>query len=153
MDPRNLLSGLFWLGISALVVFVEPIRGNIGTFHYPGPGFMPFWSGVVLGVLSIVVILTRSKIPEGGWKVEGLWKWRKWRNGILIITSLFIYAILLPWIGYLIATFGLLTVLFGLMGRRKWWLQGLGALVTSIVTYFVFHSWLDVHLPAGILGF
>lgn len=153
MDLRNLLSGLFWLAISALIVFGESFRGNIGTFHYPGPGFMPFWAGVILGVLAIIVVFTSSQIRGGGWEIGNLWKGKKWRNVVSVILSLFIYAILLPWIGYLIATFGLLTLLFGLMGRQRWWLQGIGALITSIVTYFVFHSWLDVQLPKGILGF
>lgn len=153
MDLRNLLSGLFWLALSVFIVFGESFRGNIGTFRYPGPGFMPFWAGVVLGVLAIVVVCTSGRIRVGGLRKESLWRGKKWGNVILVIFSLFIYAILLPWIGYLIASFGLLTLLFGLMGRHRLWLQGIGALVTSVVTYLIFHNWLGVQLPVGILGF
>lgn len=67
MDLRNLMSSLFWFAISAVIFFGEPFRGSIGTFHYPGPGFMPFWAGVILGVLAIIVICTSiSSRPGGG---------------------------------------------------------------------------------------
>jgi hypothetical protein len=126
----------------------------MGTFHYPGPGFMPFWAGVILGMLAIIVICTSiSSRTRGRVGIENLWTGKKWGNTFLVTLSLLIYALLLPWIGYLIATFAFMILMYSLMGRQRWWLQGIGALVTSVVTYLVFHSWLDVQLPKGILGF
>ncbi len=118
------LSGLFWMAISILVVCGgEPIRGKFGAFHYPGPGFLPFWSAVGLAVFSIILVV-QSSLKKRGVKIRDLWIGKKWGNVIWIIPSLFIYAILLPMIGYLITTFGLMTLLFCLTGRRRLWAQG-----------------------------
>jgi hypothetical protein len=76
-----------------------------------------------------------------------------WRRVIAISASLFIYALLLSELGFLIATFGLLTLLFSMIGRPKLWIQVVKALITVLVTYVVFSLWLDIPLPNGILGF
>jgi putative tricarboxylic transport membrane protein len=147
------LSGLFWMAISILVVCGgESIRGKVGAFHYPGPGFLPLWSGVGLGVFSIILVV-QSSLKKRGVKIRDLWIGKKWGNVIWIITSLFVYAILLPRIGYLITTFALMTLLYGLVGRTKLWIQGVTALITALLSYLVFNVWLQVRMPDGILGF
>jgi len=153
MNLRDQFSSLFWLAISILVVFGGvSIRGNVGTFHYPGPGFLPFWAGVGLGVFSII-LLVRSSLAkkEGGGLRELIGK--KWRNVVLVVGSLFVYAILLPSIGYLITTFGLLILLLGLLGRMRLWVRVGGALIIAVSTYVIFDVWLQLQLPAGILDF
>jgi len=153
MNHRDRLSGLFWLAISIVLICVGSIRGKIGTFRYPGPGFFPFFLGVLLGLLSMILVVTSCSNRKGGEPFRNLWKGRKWKNAMLVLVSIFAYALLLPRIGYLITTFGMMTVLFGLIERQRLWVQVSGALVTALVTYLVFDTWLDVNLPRGILGF
>ena len=148
---RNQLSGLFGLAIS-IFVCIEAIRSDIGTFQTPGPGFLPFWIGVVLGVLAmmlVVVSILREKVDG---RIMDIWKGIKWRNVVLVLASLFLYAIILPRIGYLIATFGLMTLLYGMMGRPRLWVQIMSAFVTVLVSYIIFHFWLKVSLPKGVFG-
>ncbi len=149
---RNQLSGLFWLGIS-IFVCVEALRNGIGTFQSPGPGFLPFWSGVVLGVLACILVTVSLWMRKVDGKIMDIWKGVKWHNAVLVLVSLFLYAVLLPRMGYLIATFGLMTLLYGMIGRPRLWIQILSAFVTVLVSYIVFHSWLKVLLPKGIFGF
>lgn len=153
MNQREFLGGLFWLAVSTVIVFSGSIRGNIGTFHYPGPGFIPFWAGVVLGVLSLIVVCTSGGTRREGTEIRSLWRGKKWAGAFWITLSLFAYAILLPWLGYLIATFGLMALMFSLGGKQRWLLQGIGALTTSIITYLLFCIWFEVQLPKGIFGF
>jgi putative tricarboxylic transport membrane protein len=153
MNQRELLGGLFWLAFSSIIVFSGSIRGNIGTVHYPGPGFMPFWAGVVLGFLALVVLATNARRKKGETGIRSLWTGKRWRNAFWITVSLFAYAVLLPWLGYLISTVGLMGLMFSLGGRQRWLLQGTGALATSAVTYLLFHNWFEVQLPKGIFGF
>jgi hypothetical protein len=129
------------------------MRGNIGTFHYPGPGFLPFWSAVGLGVLSILLVVKSSLTRGGVGEIGDDWKGKKWRNGIWLIISLFIYAILLPRLGYIITTFGLMTYHFGLVGKTKLWIQVLGGLIVALLTYIIFGVWLQLQLPAGVFSF
>jgi hypothetical protein len=126
---------------------------GIGTIQFPGPGFIPFWSGVTLGALSIILVITSILRKKAEGKITNLWKGMGWRRVIAISASLFIYALLLSELGFLIATFGLLTLLFSMIGRPKLWIQVVKALITVLVTYVVFSLWLDIPLPNGILGF
>lgn len=152
MNSHDQLSGFFWMAISIVVVCMS-IQSGMGTFHEPGPGFLPFWSGVILGVLAMILVVTSSLRKREGTRIRSLWAGRQWRNFILVILSLFIYATLLPRIGYLITTFGLMVLWYGLIGRRRLWIQGAGALITALVTYLIFCVWLKIQLPKGIFGF
>ena len=152
MNLRDGLSGLFWLIIS-IFVCVMSIGIDIGTIHSPGPGFVPFWSGVVLGMFSIALLITSILKRKVEKRISSLWKGMEWRKVILVLISLFIYAILLPRLGYLIATSGLLALLFGIMRRQRLWIQVVIAFITALVSYLVFYVWLGVQLPKGILDF
>ena len=152
MNSRDQLSGFFWLIISILAC-VESIKSGIGTFRFPGPGFLPFWSGVVLGTFAIILVTTDILKKKVGPKNKNLWKGKKWSNVILVLVSLFAYALLVPGLGYLITTFGLMVFLFSLIGKPRLWIQGVSALITVLATYIIFYVWLDVRLPKGILGF
>jgi apolipoprotein N-acyltransferase len=77
----------------------------------------------------------------------------EWHKVILVIISLLLYVILLPGLGYLIATFGLLVLLFSVMRRQRPWTQVGSALIIVLATYGIFYLWLDVQLPKGIFGF
>ncbi len=152
MNSRDQLSSFFWLAISIFVCVVS-IQTNIGTLRSPGPGFLPFWAGVTLGTFSIILIIKsilRKKVEE---RIVNLWKGMEWHKVILVIISLLLYVILLPGLGYLIATFGLLVLLFSTMRRQRPWTQVGSALIIVLATYGIFYLWLDVQLPKGIFGF
>ena len=53
--PRDLVSGLVWLAV-AIFAAVQGLSLKLGSLQRPGPGFFPFWGGVVLGLLSIVLV-------------------------------------------------------------------------------------------------
>lgn len=152
MNFRDQLSGLFWLAIS-IFVCAEAIRIDIGTFHSPGPGFLLFWSGVTFGTFSIILVVTSILKKSGEGKVKNLWKGMNWSKVILVLAFLFIYAILLQRLGYLIATFGLMTLTFGIVGKARLWIQVMTAAITVLATYIIFYVWLEVQLPKGIFGF
>jgi len=52
-------------------------------------------------------------------------------------------------LGYLITTFGLLTLLFSIIERSRVWTKVFSALATVVVTYIAFSLWLGVQLPKG----
>lgn len=151
MNIRDLLSALFWLAIS-IFICVEAIQTSLGTFKYPGPGFLPFWSGVVLGTLAIVLTVKSILEKKRGKRIKDLWKGMEWNKVILVLLSLFIYAVFLTRLGYLITTFGFMVLLFGLR-KSKQWIRWLSALITALATYIIFYVWLEVQLPKGIFGF
>ena len=152
MNLRDQMSGFFWLGIS-IFVCVESAQVSLGTFHNPGPGFLPFWAGVVLGTFSIVLILTTFLNKKGEGKLTEVWKGVGWKKVILVLFSLFLYIILLPRIGYITSTVGLMIFMSGIIKRSKLWTDIGTSLITVLASYFIFDSWLGIQLPKGIFGF
>ena len=152
MKLRDLLISLFWAVVS-FFVFVDSLKVGIGTFRSPGPGFFPFWLGVTLGLFAILLVIKNILEKRGEDKLTNLWKGLEWKRVIWVLTSLFIYIILLPLFGYIIMTFVLMTILFGIIERPKPWIILSSAIITVLASYFIFYVWFGVQAPKGIFGF
>ena len=78
----------------------------------------------------------------------------RWKNLAGVLVSLFIYAGILDFLGFVLSTFLLLVFLFrfGITPQRWIWAIGGGA-IASLSCYAVFELWLRTQLPKGILGF
>jgi putative tricarboxylic transport membrane protein len=131
---------------------VQGVKSDIGSLHSPGPGFVPFWSAVVLGVLSIILGVSANMKKKGKEKLIDLWKGLEWSKVLLVLFALFVYPVLLPQLGYLIATFALIIFLLCIGARSKLWVDIASALAITVVSYVIFYSLLDVKLPKGMLG-
>ena len=55
-------------------------------------------------------------------------------------------------LGFQLAMLGFNVVLLVALGERRWIAIGLFAVAGSFGVYYVFTRWLDVLLPAGLLG-
>jgi|YelNatPaOPRAMG01_1025707.scaffolds.fasta_scaffold141304_1 hypothetical protein len=139
----DLKSGIFFLIIS-LVIIWESIRVELGTFLSPGSGFLSFGIGLVLCGLSIVLILRGLKIRIYQKPIS--------IRVILALISLFIYSLVLEYLGFVVPTFFLVLFLFQLGQRRNWFLTIGISLVVTFLAYFIFGSLLHVYFPKGILG-
>jgi putative tricarboxylic transport membrane protein len=152
MNRRDQLSGSLWL-VLAVFVCLMSVPIGIGSFRIPGPGFLPFWAGIALGILSIAVI-TMGRLEKMEAKgISQLWKLLAWRKALCVMVSLFLYTFLLPRLGYLLVTSGLLIFLFCLTRRERLWIKIGGGIMTALASYLVFGIWLEVQLPKGIFGF
>ena len=89
---RDQVSGLFWLAISILVC-VKSLHANIGTFSRPGAGFLPFWSGCILGTLSIILVVASllKKSESGGYRALCGKGWSG--AGSLVLLSPFLFTV------------------------------------------------------------
>jgi len=151
MTGRDQLSSFFWLAIS-IFACVESVRAHVGSFASPGPGFLPFWSGIALGGLAMALAVT-SFLKKEKEKVTEQWIGIQWGKVIGVVASLLIYSIFLSTFGYLIATLALMLFLFSLTWRPRMWSWLGSALLTVLLTYLIFYLWLNVPLPKGKLGF
>ena len=113
MSLRDQLSGFFWLAIS-IFVCLESVQARVGTFRSPGPGFLPFWLGVILGTFSIILVITSILRKGKAGKIRDLWEGTKWGKVILVLVLILLYTRFLTKTGYLIATFGLMIFLFAI---------------------------------------
>lgn len=153
MRKLDIGSSIFWLMIS-IYICIHSIRLSLGNVHNPGPGFLFFWSGTVLGILSIVVLLTAltTKRRDTIENQEKIFENVNWMKIIFTLISLVAYAILLENLGFLISTFLFITFLLTSIGAKKFYLVILVALVSTFLSYALFELWLHTRLPKGILG-
>src|SRR5690606_5327833 len=82
-----------------------------------------------------------------------LWQTARWRNVVLVLLYLTVYAIVLETVGFIIATVLLLILLFKTVEPQSWTTAIVGALVTTAVVYLVFGLGLGTQFPNGWLGF
>jgi putative tricarboxylic transport membrane protein len=140
---RELRSGFFFLGLSLFVMW-ESLHLGLGTFHEPGPGFLSFCAAILLSVFSFVII-------RRGWGVQEVRKAHAQRV-ILALVSLFVYSLVLEPLGFVVATFFLVGILFQLGKRRPWWVLAGMSLLVTFFAYLVFGVLLHVYFPRGFLG-
>jgi len=63
MGKADRISGVFWLVFSLIMAF-ESYREGLGTLRQPGPGFLYFWTSIVLALMSLPVLIR----GWAGWK-------------------------------------------------------------------------------------
>jgi len=151
MKTLDQTSSLFWLLVSILV-FAESLRIGVGTVQNPGMGFMTFGASAILGILSLVVFLQASLRKEDV-RHKPLFAGTLWRRILFVLLALTVYARVMPVLGYLISTFVLMTLLFGILEKKRIKFVPLYALVATLFTHLVFSKWLNCQFPHGLFGF
>ena len=151
MKALDRKSSLFCLAVSILTC-IESFRLGTGSLHKPGMGFTAFWTSALLGVLSLALFIQAS-LEREDLKVKPAVLGRLWKRIILVLMALLMYSMFMPVIGYLIATFLLMVVLFWIVKGERWPRILLFSFLTAMVTYFVFAKWLGSSLPVGCFGF
>ena len=71
----------------------------------------------------------------------------------VVFMAMLLYSFLLEYLGFLIVSFLLLTLLFAAFGSQRYWLSLLRAFVLTGLAYFLFEILLKSSLPRGIIGF
>ncbi len=148
MLGRDGIAGLVCLGGS--LWFLALSRGLPQPALVPiGPGFYP---RILLGIMAVLsAALVVSDLLNRRRAVVAPARYRL----VLVAFAIFAaYVALMPVLGYRVATFlfvgALQTALEPPRGAR-WWLVLAVALLTTLVTYYVFERYLSVLLPRGRL--
>src|SRR3990170_1258709 len=101
MGKADRISGFFWLIFSVFVSY-ESHKLGLGTLYKPGPGFLFFWIGVAIGILSVTVVLRsfESRKPHEGREI--VFKKSNLTKVLLVLISLFLYSLFMERLGFLI---------------------------------------------------
>ena len=153
MKKTFLINDILWMTL-ALFACIGGLKLGFGTFIQPHAGFMPFLSGLLLGLLALVDLiyglLNQWKAEKGD---KEIWSEIGWGKIIITLAALFLYTALFSFLGFIIGTILLLLFLFRVMEPRLWWIVLTASLVTTGLFYLGFKVGLDSQLPRGILGF
>jgi putative tricarboxylic transport membrane protein len=153
MKKLDRLSGIFWL-ILSVAICIHSHKLGLGRFHNPGPGFLFFWGGVVLGVLSMMILVRTMKghkevsIESQGNIFENV----KWIKIVSVLVSLVIYGLILEWLGFLLSTIFFIALLLWSIESKKWYIIVFVSLASAFLSYALFELFLQARLPKGIFG-
>ena len=142
--------GFLWTGIGLFICLLA-WRTDFGSFQEPGPGFVSFFSGLLIGGIGLVMILAKARATPSPGDPSGIpLSPRNWRNFIFTVALLLGYALLLDRLGYIITTFAMMWAFFYVFGERRWLSSLLISSAIVASTYLVFDVWLRCQFPPGI---
>ncbi len=153
MKKLDIWSGIFWL-IAGGLISVHSHRLGLGSLRNPGPGFLFFWGGIFLGILSVTIIVSSISPRKGDHPKSSLAVFENinWVKVISVLISIILYGVLFERLGYLLSTFLLIGFLLYSIEARKWYVFLFVAFLSSFLSYALFALWLHVRLPKGIFG-
>ena len=143
---RDLVSALFWLAV-AIFAAAQGLALKLGSLKQPGSGFFPFWGGVLLGLLSLVLVVKSLGARPG----EPLARPESARL-FVVAGAILGYVLLLERVGFVAVTFAFLILLLRLE-RRGWAFSAATAGAGAAASWALFQLWLKTQLPVGPLGF
>ena len=150
MRNTDQFSSLFWLVVAIGIVLLS-LKYGVGTLHEPGPGFITFFAGAILIVLSLALFFSNLGNQADRSSLRGLWAGLETGKVLYVILLLVAYTFLLKPVGFLIGTFFLLVLLFRVKGSYRLKTILLMSLLVTAGSYLVFEIWLKAQLPKGIL--
>ncbi len=150
MRRAYLIANLVWLALAGAVC-AESLRLRVGSFHAPGPAFLPFFAGALLGILSLISLVQTWREKEAGG--TGPWRGTPFVKLGLLLGILFLYTALLNVLGFILGTFLLLLFLFRVVEPVGWKTVIMVTVLTMGGTYLLFVILIESTLPKGFLGF
>ncbi|MGH8724677.1 MAG: tripartite tricarboxylate transporter TctB family protein [Burkholderiales bacterium] len=141
--------------ITAVLLLAFSVAFSAGALKYyswwgpggPGSAFLPFWLGVVMALLAVLLLLKnlRTSSPDGEWlpRGEGL------RHMLVVLGVTVVFVALLKVVGMILGTAIYLSIMIRTLGRHPWWMTAAIAGAAAGVNWLVFAHWLRVPFPEG----
>jgi uncharacterized membrane protein len=141
-NQRDFGAGVMYILIGLFFAIVAR-QYQYGTAAKMGPGYFPFWLGLLMAALGLLVLVKSmgakaaiEAIPKFNWKIIGL-----------ITGSICLYGILLPKMGFLVAVLVLVMVASSASREFSWKVSIINAAVLIAFTYSVFVLGLKLQFP------
>ena len=143
--------GIFFLLLSIYVCRVS-LKLGLGTLHKPGSGFISFWSGIILGMLTLMMLIQDIWFNKAN-RAEEKKEKTHWKAVILALAALFICILIFERLGFIISTTLFVGFLFKCIEKKGWFITILASLLMTLASYYIFKVLLQAELPKGIFGF
>lgn len=144
---------LFWLAVG-LVSIYGSTRLGLGVLREPGSGFLPFIAGCFISLMAVFIFLNSFlRKRETQDKPSAFWAEVNWHRPAIISLLTFGFVLVLEWLGFILASFFLLFILFKGVEKFSWKKAMIIPTLTLGLTYLLFNVFLKASLPKGIFGF
>ena len=144
-------------GVIVLIFSLAVIEGArrmppSGTFG-PGAGFLPFWLGAALAILSIVLLVNASREPAQASDRSPFPKGGAVLAILEAVGGLAAFILLLETLGFLLSIALLTAFLLRVVEREPWLTSVIVAVANAAGLYVIFQMLLGVSLPKNFFGF
>jgi hypothetical protein len=139
--------------ITAVLLLALAVAFSAGALKYyswwgsggPGSAFLPFWLGLVMALLALMMLWKslRNPWPGEAWlpRGEGL------RNMLVVLGVTVVFVALLRVVGMVLGTALYLAALVWYLGHHRWWVTLGVAVAAAVFNWLVFVHWLRVPFP------
>ena len=144
----DVVSGAVLAALGAYIIS-EAWQWDYLTEEGPGPGFFPFWYGIAMVVLALILVVRSAAQPVAGEPVD----WHGVGRALTVWAVFSACIALLQVTGFLIALALLTLFVVAVMYGRPLKVALAAAVGNAAGFYLVFSLGLGVSLPTGPLGF
>ena len=152
MKRKDLIGGLFFMGAGLLfALYARSV--DIGTWDEPGPGFLPFYGGVLM--LFLTVLLVAGNLGRAAAQAAEPFFAEKdsWKRVCSVALSLIGFNLLLRPLGFVPVTFLFVGFLVKFIFPQGWLKSVVTAAAATACARIIFVNFLEINFPKGILGF
>jgi putative tricarboxylic transport membrane protein len=150
MRKLDFWGDVFWL-LFAIYISIEAYRLGLGSWRNPGDGYFPFGAGLLLGIMSLSTLIKPPGMSEKA--SDSISGELKWKNVVLVLITMFLYAFLFAKIGFVLCTLLLFVFLVRFIGHGRWVTSIAVGIIVTLSSYVLFEILLKAELPISILGF
>ena len=141
-NQRDFGAGIMFIVVGAFFAIIAT-QYRMGTAAKMGPGYFPFWLGVLMAFIGLLLLFNSlSKKTE----VEKMPKW-DFKIMLWITGSVVLYGILLPTMGFIVAIFALVFASASVSHDFGWKGTALNAVFLVGFTYLAFVKGLGLTFP------
>jgi len=136
---------LFFLG--AVVIVQARSLGAEWTSDGPGPGYFPFYIGLIMAVAALVNLARGVMIPPDKNGPFVLTQQLKMVLTVLVPTAIYVGAI--SQVGIYVSSIVFIAFFMRWLGKFAWWKVAAVSVGTAVALFLVFERWFLVPLPKG----
>jgi len=143
-----IVSGVF----AAFAIFIIAISMGYPPSNHgvPGPGMFPILIASLILISALVLVIQTLRMPKTGDTAIDL-KSKNVLNVYITMAGLIVYIVLMPMIGFIVATSIMLVLYIKWFSKRPWWKCILISVVFTIAIFLLFGSVLNVPMRFGLL--
>jgi hypothetical protein len=97
-NPRDFWAGVMFTGVGALFAGIA-YSYKLGTAARMGPGFFPFFLGLILAILGVAIIIISLRLETTGAKIDKF----HWKPLFWVLGSICLFGVMLKLTGVLFA--------------------------------------------------
>ena len=141
-NQKDFASGLLFIAIGLAFAYVATSY-QMGTPAKMGAGYFPFWLGLVMAGLGLIVAISAmgKKATE-----NKLAKW-DWKSVIWVTGSVILFAVTLPYMGLIVSLIVLIFVSAMASHEFHWKGTVVSAVILNVIAYVAFVWGLKLQFP------